>query len=474
MKSKFNALSIRAKLLFIMILFLLFPFLFFGVIWYKESTKLIEKNAIQYGLQLVQQQNRYLDYYFRNLQRSTFPLTIHPLIQKFIQTQPDRKYQYYHLSSRINDEIMPELRGRQDIYSFQIASETGVATSREAYRRYESYTKEKAPSLLNYQLRGFHVRNGIPVITLTQGIFDLKSYQNIGMFIIDLKVNVLNSICKQTDLGNSGSIWIVAPDGKVLYQPNSTEAGTETRKIKWKAMIKNESGSLIKTLNGKKQLITYNRSPITNLTIMAEVPLNELTGNLIFVRNITMIFGFILVITALGLFLIFSLSLTNSLRRLQGLMKKVEVGDLRVRAPEKRNDEIGKVNKGFNKMVKELKRLFEVVHKAELKEKDMEIKQRDSMLKAMESQINPHFLYNSLELINSHAITEGNMEISKMVTSLADVFRYKIKNQQQLVSLYDEVENVKSYLQIQKARYPYLDVQIDLNEEELKRIRTLV
>lgn len=465
-------LSIKAKLYLLVILFLLFPFLFFGYLWYSQSTKVIERNAINDSEQLVRQQNRYLDDYFEGLERTIKPLIIHPVIQQYINLKPNENYEHYVLTKRIEKEIAPELFSRGDVLSFNVASNNGIGTSLLAYEKFEEYKNEEAPKLIGFELRGINKVDSILAITLTRRFVNYHTSTN-GMFIMNVKINKLKEITDLPHIRDSGFIWITDQQGKILYHPDKKKLNKKVSKSYLKDIYEKKQDSFILEINGEKRLITYDTSPKTNLTIITEVALDDLIGKLISIRYITITIGIVLITIALILVGGFSLSLTKSLTQLQILMKKAESGDFEIRASEKRKDEIGKVNRSFNKMVSELQRLVQVVHKSELKEKEMEIQQRDSSLKAMQSQINPHFLYNTLELINSHAILEGNMTISKMAISLADMFRYNISNQNNIVPLNVELEHVKSYLDIQKERFEKLEVMLDYSEEVIRKVSTI-
>ncbi|OCA85978.1 hypothetical protein A8F94_14120 [Bacillus sp. FJAT-27225] len=473
MISRLVDLSIKTKLYLLVILFLLFPFLFFGYIWYSQSTKVIETNAINDSEQLVRQQNNNLDDYFQGLERTVKPVIIHPVIQEYINLSPDDDFETYLLSKRIEKEIAPELYSRGDVISFNVASNNQIGTTFSAYKRFEKFKNEDAPKLLGFELRGINYEDSKPVITLTRSFLDYHTYKTSGMFLIDLKIQKLKEISDQEHIGETGFIWITDENGRILYHPDRQSLGTKVDRAYLKDIFKKSQDSFIIEVEGEKRLITYHTSPITNLTVMTEVPLKNLIGKLVSIRSITIAIAIALITLALMLVGGFSLSLTRSLSHLQALMKKAELGDFQIRASEKRKDEIGKLNRSFNKMVNELERLVQVVHKAELKEKEMEIKQRDSSLKAMQSQINPHFLYNTLELINSHAILEGNMIVSKMATSLADMFRYNISDLNHIVTLNDELEHVTSYLDIQKERYEQLQVHLDYPEELIGKVRAV-
>src|SRR5690606_36905962 len=108
--------------------------------------------------------------------------------------------------------------------------------------------------------------------------------------------------------------------------------------------------------------------------------------------------------------------------------------------------EISSLYRSYNSMVDEIRRLVEVVHRAELKEKELELRQMESRLMLMQSQINPHFLYNSLEVVNSYAIEAGVKEVSRMAVAIAKMFRYNMRDLKSQVPLSEEFEHLRTYL----------------------------
>jgi two-component system sensor histidine kinase YesM len=124
-------------------------------------------------------------------------------------------------------------------------------------------------------------------------------------------------------------------------------------------------------------------------------------------------------------------------------------------------------------MVGEIQRLIVEIQHSRQKEIEMELRQRESALLVMQSQINPHFLYNTLEIMNSYAIIEGVKPISRMATSLADIFRYSIGYPQQSVTLKEELRYISTYLEIQQERFKTLRVELNFQEEDLPGVLAL-
>ncbi|MDF2889333.1 MAG: integral rane sensor signal transduction histidine kinase, partial [Lacrimispora sp.] len=170
-----------------------------------------------------------------------------------------------------------------------------------------------------------------------------------------------------------------------------------------------------------------------------------------------------------------SYQLTNSLRKLEKRMSLVEKGDFNTRFFYPYKDEVGSLAKSFNYMIGEIQNLVrkQVETIEELKwERDhaaeVQKQKRKAELKALQAQINPHFLYNTLNAITWQAADQGAEEISILSNSLGKFFRISLSKGAEIITLREEIEHVTSYLDIQRIRYhSKLNYQIDVEEQWL-------
>ncbi|WP_168735642.1 sensor histidine kinase [Cohnella fermenti] len=462
--------SIRTKLISLILFFVFIPFAVTGLLWYERSTEEIESNAIQSSDRLIKQINGQLDYYFTTLQRSTYPLLIHPLVQDFLTLDPADSYSRYELTGRIQNELLSNIAfSRPDIYSIAIVSSKNIAVSQSGgysmIEYYENYVDKLNDE--NYKIVGVSKVNTLPVLTILRRFVDAKSYRSAGMLVLQLRMNEINQICANVNLGSSGFVWLMDENGRIVYHPDHDKIGQQADRSLTSKFSEATNG-WFSTADHK--LIIYHQSDTTRWTMVSEVPLRELTENITWVRNFNVWIGIVLLSSTTLLLVGFSFQLTRSIKRLQRLMRLAEEGDLNARAPDRNRDEIGDLNRSFNLMVSKIKNLMEEVHTSRLKENELEIRRQNSELEALYSRINPHFLYNTLEMMNSHAILIGSAIISKMSTSLADLFRYSISNPKERVTLEDEIRNTRQYLDIQKQRFPHLIVEYGFDEKGLQRV----
>ena len=150
--------------------------------------------------------------------------------------------------------------------------------------------------------------------------------------------------------------------------------------------------------------------------------------------------------------------IVKNIEKLTQNMKEVKKGNLEVTVTSDSKDEIGELIQGFTEMVERIKTLIEEVYEGKISLKEYE-------MKALQAQINPHFLYNSLSLINWKAIEADEKDISKITLALSKFYRTALNKGNSVMALQDEISNVKSYLDIQLMMHDYeFDVEIDIDE----------
>ncbi|TNJ63728.1 HAMP domain-containing protein [Paenibacillus hemerocallicola] len=408
------------------------------------------------------------------MQNATFPLAVHPLIQSFLKVDTMDPYDEYALTQRMSNEIFPNLLyGRSDLSGVSIVSASGkVATSFQknvAIEGYELYRNVPFHDN-NFRIMGIRWIDSTPVLSVARRFIDMSDYKTSGMLIIDLKYRAISDMLDNGTLSPTHFVWAMNAPGEIVYHPDAARWGTQAPKPFPTVLAGKQSGHFTDSSSGTDKLLVYDYSPVTDWTLLMEVPVEELTGDFSRLRQATVVIGLLLIGLAAATIGSFTVSITRSLLLLKKLLNRAEQGDLDVRAPDGKAGEIGSLNRSFNTMVAELKRLIEVVHIAELKEKQLTIKHMEATLLALQTQITPHFLYNALEAVNSRAIEAEADDVSHMIASIAGMFRYSAGDPHKIVSLRDEMNHVALYLNIQQERYPYLRPDIRIREADLSAV----
>lgn len=199
----------------------------------------------------------------------------------------------------------------------------------------------------------------------------------------------------------------------------------------------------------------------------------SLLGNLRNLRVMILNMTGLVFLLGMAAILLLSYQMTGSLRRLEKRMSCVQKGDFDARFFYPYKDEVGSLAKSFNYMVGEIQRLVKKQEETieELKRErdfveEVQKQKRKAELKALQAQINPHFLYNTLNAITWQAADQGAEEISILSNALGRFFRISLSKGAEIITLKEELEHVRSYLDIQSIRYhDRLNYQIEVEEE---------
>ncbi|MBB3128626.1 two-component system sensor histidine kinase YesM [Paenibacillus rhizosphaerae] len=467
MKRTMKSLSLRHKII-VMFLVLCIFLIGAGIYWYRMTTLTIQDNTMKLSRQIINQMNSRVDAYFMEIVNLTLPMTARNVSAQFLDKSSGGPYERLLYAKPVNQMIYNVMVGRPEIYGISVVSQDQVSTSSYS----NLFAQERFSKISNkldqpgkFVITGVENYNNIRLLTMAVKFFS-PGTQHWGILIVDLKLDKISSIAKDVTLGDTGFIWIADTEGRYLYYPDSHKWSERIPEPFWKRLQSSGEGGGIEYSRGKKMIVTYGKSELTNLAFFSETPLAEVNNDLVKLRNTTILIGVTALMLGMMVAISVSFSLSRSILLLQRLMKRVEIGNLDVHAPDNKKGEIGYLYRSFNAMVNEIKNLIRTISALQVKEKELEIKQLDSRMQALQYQINPHFLYNTLEIVNSYAIIENIPVISRVVQSLARIFRYSVENHAKTIPLSEELAHIKDYLDIQMERFENLRVEIlmDVNQ----------
>jgi two-component system sensor histidine kinase YesM len=266
-----------------------------------------------------------------------------------------------------------------------------------------------------------------------------------GVLMVDLNLNVINNLCKQIELGNRGYVFILDPSGDLIYHPQQQLLYSRLKTEAITTLLDTKDSSTPIKENEDRKIYTIRTNEFGWKVIGVTYP-DELVSNKQEIRTTSVLAGILFLIVALSISIFLSFRLTKPIKRLENLMKKVEKGDFNIRVEVESTDEIGKLSRSFNLMIGKIKDLMgQIVQEQERK--------RISELKALQAQIHPHFLYNTLDSIIWMAEMGKMEEVVKMTSALAKLFRSSISKGDELVPIKVELEHILNYLTIQNIRY---------------------
>ncbi len=292
------------------------------------------------------------------------------------------------------------------------------------------------------------------IITMFQGLYYYNGY--LGMIIVDLNYDTFLDRFNKAYTGDSLSSLCVLSESETIYRSPGASLSEEleneeTHSFLWesaRSIHESKEENRIVEIGGKKYLICVSENQKTGWMLLQYVPmsvLNEAGFNGI--KNLLAI-AFIVLILASVISVFLSRQLIRPLNRILADMKFSSSGHLRLmEIPEhmKRN-EIGMLISNYNAMAKQINADIDATYLYELNNKQMQ-------LKMLRYQINPHFMYNTLNTISALAEIRGEEDIVLTTQSLSKILHYNVKGED-VVNIQDELEYVRSYLQIQDIRFP--------------------
>lgn len=427
------------------------------------------ENSSLYTQTIIQQMNKNINSYIDYMENTSYLVSSNEDVQKYLFGET--------ADSEARDRILSQfetiLDSRSDILNLGIISENGRRLINNGQRptnpdldlhSQEWYTNALEGRQSVY-LTSSHVQHIISgerpwVITLSRGIRNKEKgtgQEKEGVFFIDLNYSVISELCDQNMVGNQGYAFIVDADGNIVYHPQQQQLYNELQTENIDLIMKSASDTVLSGEGNNKKMYSISRSEKTGWTVVDCVKVEELLRKSNEAQSLYVLVAMGLMAAALFFSRFVAKSITLPIQRLCDSMERVQEGDFSVSdIVVDSENEIGSLTKSFNVMTHRIHELMEQ------NIRDQEAK-RKSELKALQSQINPHFLYNTLDSIIWMAEGKKNEEVVLMTASLARLLRQSISNEDELVSIAQEIEYARDYLTIQKMRYKdKLEFQIEV------------
>lgn len=267
-----------------------------------------------------------------------------------------------------------------------------------------------------------------------------------GVLLIDLKYSGFEQLVGEVSIGEDGYIYIVDGEGNLIYHPIRQQSSSEAREFYGKVAKEKKVGTFIEKRPGQidetiVKMVGYTGWYLVGGTLTKNMEIFGTKGNLLFAA-LFLLFATILVL--LNSFI--SAMVTKPFQGLERTVEEIERGNLDVQINVSGVYEVQHLEQTLRKMSRQLKKLMEdMVQEHEAK--------RKTELDTLQAQINPHFLYNTLDVIIWMISNEQKQEAARVVMALARFFRISLSKGKSVISVKDEMEHVKNYLIIQKMRF---------------------
>lgn len=465
----YYSLSIRKKISILFILAFSIVLAILAILTYKVSSNILINKAVDNTVQNINLVLKQFDIIFDNAENySKIAITDKNVQDILDNVSPEDPLVLYN-----NEKIIQNILGNiiypktfidsvmiYDTYG-NIYDSGGIMIDSEISNTVPEFSQYDKSLLWIDTQRSNYQRDlmNFDIVTLFRKVQSAQTGRFIGAVETCITERYISSLYSNIKLGETGEIFVVNLDGQIVSHTDKELVYKNIRNEPYFDWIEKGEGGKIFLINNIKYLVVCRHYSRLNWIITGLVPLAEVTKDNRDLTGYILIIGITCVILAVFLSIMIAASITNPLIKLKKAMKYIGDGDFETRVHTYSKDEVGVLAMEFNKMAKRTSELMSNIFNEQKKKREYE-------LALLQSQINPHFLYNTLESICGLAELNRNDEIINTVSKLAAFYRGVLSKGSNVIPVREEINITRNYLEIIKVRYGQsFDYSFELNEE---------
>ena len=472
----YRNLPIRRKLLLILYIQIIIPLIFLGYLSYRSSEEMIKKKSVEHSQDILHMIELRLMDYVENLTIISQDLLYDKKIYGILNDGVGQKdpLENYERENEINNILKKVVLSRNEVQSICL-----VSRDRRYYPANDNSKAVSIESILPYESLLEAARKGqgrvvwyldskdrmVENIFLARMVYNQDNFMEIGLLAILVRKEFIDTVYEGLTKSMQ-NIAFISPDNELIACRNPDD-----KYLTGLDPVRNFTNGRESRVDGKAGvLVSYISLKNPDWKVVTYTTLKELykDADLLREKIILLCILSVLILSILNLYI--AVDFIGPINRLVKGMKKVQKGEGGVYVEDDRGDELGFLSKTFNEMSQEIHHLVTWVYREQLTRKEAE-------LKALQSQINPHFLFNTLESINWMAQLNNVPEISDTVTDLSALMEASIGRDDRLISLGEEFTYADKYIALLKRRFEdRIELRKDVQPEttDIKIPRLLV
>lgn len=414
-----------------------------GSFYFIKSSEVFHREVEDHTIHEIDTSSKYIEQYVSNLKSTSRSLSQSQAIKDFSsQTTAENE-------AAIHEWLETMLKSHPDFVSIRLVTKDGrlITTGMEE----EMVTSADMMAQKWYQdalvhsnvpiIQSIKNQNNQIVISISQEVKS-NAGENLGVIRLDVDYHELEKYVKELSLGENGYAFVIQKDGTLIYHPDSEAFESVDKQMSVQEISNSPMDSMV------SDDFFVHKSPIENSDwiLVGVSSFSRFKEDSVKLLGIVSVVGVLsLLICMLGIFTLIRYQLLP-VKKLGQVMRRVEEGDTTIRAEQKGAQEFQVLAGTFNQMLERIETLMK-------EEKEQEALTRIYELKALTSQINPHFLYNTLDTIIWMAEFQDHQKVVDITKALSNYFRLSLNAGEEIVTLRQEIEHVRQYLFIQKERY---------------------
>jgi len=415
-----------------------------GIYLNNKVAKLTLYKTSEAEFQTLKQTEQNFDMLIADTNDISIRVLAHELVQTFIKGEYEaQKFDqlYREISSWLDDVVGSRL------YYDSITISTGNKIIFQKGQTTEEMDQADVMRAIELQGRGFWTSTDTGV-SYYRAIMDFnKLGRDIGIETFHINEQVLYNFYKNINSIPGSQVYLVDATGRVLSSTERTRIGDDQDVYDYfKEAQRMKNGFFPTKLDGNKSVVLFYTLEETNWMIIQTIPESSINVLQTTVNNILMIVIVLCLIFGVLFSLVLRIYFIKPLGKIREQMAKMKSGNFNIVLDTNSQDEIGEISQGFVRIGLRIKEMINDVYITK-------IKQREAELTALESQINPHFLYNTLDSIRWLAIKEKSYDVSDQIEALAEIFRHVLNKGEPFVTIGQEIDFLMNYMFVQKRKY---------------------
>ncbi|UKS24557.1 histidine kinase [Paenibacillus sp. HWE-109] len=438
-----------------------------GIFSYMITSGELEEMVENQMNQIVGNAVHHTDIYFKDYERSIVSILTNRQVMEFIDLPSTREaYDFYTYRNTIREISVDPLFIRNP----KLASVYLISDKQNAVYYYNGVTeqsfngedirKQMAYFLANTSADGqLSILNHTIIagqenqmLTMVRRIRGFTSPELSGLLAIEMRSADLSALWKGIDLGKYGYLFIIDDNGNYVYHPDRKKVGSNVPAAFVEKLKQADSRAFIDASEGDQRMYLSRKSDYSGWQLVVSMPLHELRKPLSNIRSTTLVVGIFTLALAILLAYRFGKSIAKPIQVLKSGMRETEKGNWATIPLPPHRDEIVELIVRYNLMVKRLSEAVDRVVQVELSNSEIRMERQKAEFQSLQLQINPHFMYNTLETIICYATIQDSEEISEIVKALAYMLRYSVQTNLEEITVANELKHVLYYLVVLKHR----------------------
>ncbi|MEF2968656.1 histidine kinase [Paenibacillus sp. M1] len=440
-----------------------------GIITYRIHLSLFNEEVSRQYYMTTEQILAQLDSRVNDMYRITDYITLNPSVSQAVmeQTEQSGSYERMKLEQMLDKEIYQVRLDAPEIMGIRIYDLKGNILNLGSFSGQFNNLKS---SYLNDMLTRLGPTGGeyvwsravesdfqqlnTPNVVLAGRLMRTMDLDTYGIMLILFNNSLFESHMKDLRIHEDAEAYLFDEEGRLLYLLNGPSNGEAPVLEDMPPM-----GNIVRKENGVSYMYTRQQSEKVGFTLVSKVSLAQIQSESRVILQVAVVSALASLVSLSIIITVISRMLLRPLGNLVRGMRHVRAGKFDTRIQIRSKDELGYLGESFNNMAEHIENLIYEIYERKINEKEAE-------LKAIQAQLNPHFLSNTLGMFFWKFYMHGDERSARLINSLSEMLQYTLEPVQQMTTLRDEIRQINNYLEIQKERYPdSLTAEVRIPEE---------